>query len=140
MGKGKIFLHFITEQYWAQVVKKVKPSTETVNEAHEYALKENLDILGYTFAPQVEVPQGKILRIDVDLIDKNGNYITTVRQIHDFSDPKHPKFKFDSFVRNDLQPGQNWVAPDIQDDPNRTKLHKYLKDNPNPEPAKKKYK
>jgi RHS repeat-associated protein len=126
-GIGTSFIHFLAEQYSAQVDQKLTQSHQRNDwnyiQAHEDALKKGVEIFGYSWAPRVDIPNGKRLAEDWDIIDKDGNYVTTLRMIHDFRGKK-PKFSTTTFQRKDLQAGQKW-KPIIDNNSTQQDRRKY---------------
>ena len=54
---------------------------------------------------------------------QEGNYVTTLRMVHDFRGKK-PKFSTTTFQRKDLQAGQKW-KPIIDNNSTQQDMRKY---------------
>ncbi len=134
---GAIFIHFLAEQYSAQVDQKLtgegKRNDYNYIKSHDFALNKGLEIFGHKWGDAIELPLGKVKVIDEDIIDSEGNYVTTMRHIHDFSG-KEPKYSATPFERKGMKKGDKWTGPalnsNMSTDEYNKERRKYLQDNP----------
>lgn len=136
-GVGTSFIHFLAEQYSAQVDQNLTQESQRNDfnyvQSHDFALKKGVDIYGYKWGDEIVLPLGKKRVIDEDIIDADGNYVTTLRRVHDFTGKK-PKFSTSTFERKGMKRGDKWAGPALNSNMSTDEYDKerrqYLQDNP----------
>ena len=140
--KGSLFLHFLTEQVYAQFeMGYAKRDWSNYSFSHDWALNQNIEQLGYRYELSIPLFIDTRAVEDIDKIDKDGNYMGTIRRYWDFSDPQKPRLleKTENIIRSDLKVGDKWIPAIDRIDATLEDRKKYFENNQSPglEPPKK---
>ena len=94
---GQYLVHFFAEQFAGTTIQ------DEYNSAHAFAIGKGGEIFNVKWTESISIIKDNKLNVDIDITDKDGIYIQTVRETVDRTTKKST---FTNFIRTDVKPGE----------------------------------